>query len=183
MKHNINEFKTQLADIEEWLKKELSGIRTGRATVTLLDSIHVEAYGTKTPLNQSANINIEDPKTIRIAPWDKSLIGEIEKAITKADLGVSTSVDGEGVRVIFPDLTTETREKLVKQAKAKIEEAKVSIRNARNKIMKDIDEDKKEAGLPEDDANRAKENVDSIIKTTQSNFDELLKKKETEIMN
>ncbi|MCB9805604.1 ribosome recycling factor [Candidatus Nomurabacteria bacterium] len=182
MKHNINDFKRGLSDIEEWLKKEMSGIRTGRATINLLDSVMVESYGTKSPINQNATINIEDPKTIRIVPWDKSLIQAIEKSITVADLGISTSVDGEGLRVIFPNLTTETREKLVKQAKGKMEEAKISTRNERNKIMKEIDEDKKDGGLPEDDMKRAKDEVESLIKKSHDAFEDLLKKKEQEIL-
>jgi ribosome recycling factor len=128
MAYTFTELQNKLNEIEAWLKKELSSIRTGRATVTILDTVIVEVYGAKSPLNQNANITIEDPKTIRVAPWDKSLITEIEKGIALADLGVSTAVDDEGMRIIFPDLTTETREKLVKKAKNKIEESKVSIR-------------------------------------------------------
>lgn len=180
---DIQKFKTQMGEVTEWLKKELSGIRTGRATINLLDSVMFNAYGSKVPLNQNGSIAIEDPKTIKITPWDKSLIQEIEKGITLADLGVSTSVDGAGVRVIFPDLTTETRQKLVKQAKIKIEDAKVSIRSERNKIIKEIEEEKKAGSLPEDDAKRKEEEVDKIVKETQESFEGILKSKEEEIMN
>ena len=174
---DVASFKKRTLEIIDWLEKELSKIRTGRATIALLDSVFVNAYGSRMPLNQNASISIEDPKTIRITPWDKGLIQEIEKGISLADLGVSTSVDGVGIRVIFPSLTTETREKLVKQGKVKIEEAKVSIRGERNKIMKEIDE------LPEDDAKRRKDEVEKIIKETNEQFDLIAKRKEEEIMN
>lgn len=180
---NTEDFKKKMKGIEDWLIQGLSSIRTGMATVRLLDSVMVDSYGTKTPLNQSANINIEDAKTIRVAPWDKSLMGEIEKGITKADLGVSTSVDEQGVRVIFPSLTTETRERLVKQAKVKIEEAKVSIRNDRNKVMKEVDDKKKSGEFAEDDVKRFKQDIDKIVKETQDGFDAIGKKKEAEIMS
>ena len=169
--------------VEEWLKKELSSIRTGRATITLLDSVFVDSYGTKTPLNQTANLNIEDPKTIRISPWDKGMIQSIEKAISIADLGVSTSVDDEGVRVKFPDLTTETREKLVKQAKSKIEEAKISIRNDRNKVIKEVESKQKSGEYSEDDVKRFEKDIDVIVKSTQEEFDNIHKKKSEEIMS
>lgn len=180
---DTDDFKKKVQNIEEWLKKELSSIRTGRATVSLLDSVMVDSYGTKTPLNQTANISVEDPKTIRIAPWDKSLIPEIEKGVTVADLGVSTSVDDEGVRVIFPDLTTETREKLVKQAKSKIEEAKVSVRNDRSKIIKEVESNQKSGEFAEDDVKRFKEDIDKIVRETNDGFDNIGKNKESEIMN
>lgn len=183
MAYDLSQFKTKVSGVGDWLKSNLSTIRTGRATITLLDNVMIDSYGTKTRLNQTANVTIEDPKTIRIVPWDKSVLTAIEKGISLADLGVSTSVDGEGVRVIFPSLTTETREKLVKQAKNKIEEAKVSLRNERNKIVKDIDDAKKNDGMPEDDAKRSKEDVDRLIREAQASFEELLAQKEEEILN
>jgi len=126
MAYEFSELNKKIEEIEDWVKKEMASIRTGQATITLLDSVMVDSYGSKVPLNQTASITMEDPKTVRIVPWDKGLLVEIERGITVADLGVSTSVDDEGVRVIFPVLTTETREKLAKQAKGKIEESKIS---------------------------------------------------------
>lgn len=183
MVYDVQQCKAKLQDASEWLRKEFSGIRTGQATTALLDSISVEVYGAKSPINQNATITIEDPKTIRITPWDKSIIQIIEKAIMVADLGVSTSVDGEGLRVIFPNLTTETRQKLVKQAKLKAEEAKVSIRNERNKIMGDIDDAKKAGEKSEDDAKRDKDSVQKFVDEANKQIDEIMKAKEAEIMN
>lgn len=183
MAYDFKDFKQKTEEVNDWLRKNLASIRTGRATVTLLDSVMVESYGVKTPLNQTSNITIEDPKTIRIVPWDKGLIPALEKGITLADLGVSTSVDSEGVRVKFPDLTTETRERLAKQAKSKVEEAKVSLRNERNKVMKEIDEEKRGGNLSEDDAKRSEEELNKIIKEKNDDFDELGKNKEKEILS
>lgn len=183
MAYDLKDFKNKLHEVLEWLGREFSGIRTGQATVTLLDSVRIEMYGAKSPLNQVATITVEDPKTIRIAPWDKSIVQSIEKAITLADLGVSTAVDSEGVRVIFPNLTTETRERLVKQAKNKAEEAKVSVRGERSKVIGDIDSVKKAGEMSEDDAKREKDNVQKLVDETNSSIDEKMRNKEVEIMN
>lgn len=182
MAYNFTSFKEKISGITDWLSKELANIRTGQATVMLLDSVLVESYGTRSPINQNASVNIEDAKTIRITPWDKSLVKEIEKAITLADLGVSTVVDGEGVRVIFPALTTESRQRLVKQAKTKVEEAKVSVRNERNKVAKQIEESQKAGELPEDDAKRAKDEMQKIVDESTNIFESKAKVKETEIL-
>lgn len=181
MAYDFSAFKKRITGVEDWIKRELSGIRTGRATISLLDSITVDVYGAKSPLTQNASITIEDPRTIRIAPWDKSLIPAIEKGITLADLGVSTSADAEGMRVIFPDLTSETRLKLVKQAKAKIEEAKVTLRLERSKISKDIDDAEKNEGMSKDDAKRQRDEMQKLVDTAVKTFDHLGVLKEKEI--
>lgn len=183
MTYDFGEFNTKKENIIEWLKKEFSSIRTGRATVTLLDGVMVDSYGIRTPLNQVANLSVEDPRTVKISPWDKKLINEIEKSITKMDLGISTSANSDGIRVIFPELTTENRERLVKLAKAKTEEAKVSLRNDRAVTIKKIDSEKKEGNMSEDDAKRYKDELQKKIEETQKSLDELMKKKEEEIMS
>jgi len=181
MAYDFSTFKKKIQGVEDWIKRELSGIRTGRATINLLDGVTVDVYGAKSPLNQNASVTIEDARTIRISPWDKSLIPAIEKGITLADLGVSTSADGEGLRVIFPDLTTETRMKLVKQAKTKIEEAKVSLRLERSKVSKDIDDAEKNGGMPKDDAKRHRDEMQKMVDAASKSFDELGVLKEKEI--
>lgn len=182
MAYDFSDFKKKVSGIEEWLKKEFSGLRTGRATISLLDSVLIDAYGSKMPLNQSANLSIEDPRTIRIVPWDKSLIGAVEKGITIADIGVSTSSDGEGVRAIFPELTTENRQKLVKVAKTKVEDAKVSLRTERADVMKEIESAQKNGEMPEDDAKREKDNLQKLVDEANKKFDEMGKSKEQEIL-
>ncbi|MFT5179845.1 MAG: ribosome recycling factor [Candidatus Paceibacteria bacterium] len=179
MAYDFTNFKKKISGINEWLEKELSSVRTGRATVTLLDGVSVDSYGAKTPLNQAASINIEDAKTLRVVPWDKSLVVEIEKGISKADLGVSTAVDEAGVRVIFPDLTTENRERLVKVAKTKIEESKVSLRSERSKVIKDIEG----GGSSDDESKRDKATVQKMIDEATKSFDELGVSKEKEVLS
>lgn len=182
MAYDFSMFKKQLINIEDWLKKEFSGLRTGRATISLLDTVFVESYGSKMPLNQCASLSVEDPKTIRVSPWDKSLVGPMEKAISLADLGVSTVADGEGLRVIFPALTTETREKLVKVAKNKVEDAKISVRNDRATVIKEIEAAQKSGETPEDDAKREKDNVQKMVDDINIKLDVLFKQKEEEIL-
>lgn len=178
---DINTFKTKLEEVSKWLEKEFSNIRTGRATVTLLDGVMVENYGQKSPINQTASVNVEDPKTIRIVPWDKSLVSVIEKAIGDADLGVSVMSDAEGLRVKFPDLTSETREQLAKQANKKTEEAKITLRNLRGEIIKNFEKAEKDGEISEDELKRKKDEVQKLVDEKGKEFDEKLKAKESEI--
>lgn len=180
--YDFNPFKTKIKEIEEWLLKELGQIRTGRATPMVLDSVRVEAYGSEMPLVQVATVTSEDPRTLRISPWDNSMIKPIEKGIQLADLGLSVAVDDKGLRVAFPVLTTETRTKFVKMAKEKVEDAKVALRNERNKINDDINDKKKNAELGEDAALRARSEVDKITKEAGDKFDIHADKKEKELM-
>jgi ribosome recycling factor len=180
MNTDINTFKKKLDDVVLWLSREFTAIRTGRATVNLLDDVMVEAYGTRSPINQVASVNIEDAKSIRILSWDKSLVKSIESALTKANLGVSIMTDAEGVRVKFPDLTSETREMLVKQAYKRVEEAKISVRNERNEIIKALEKLEKEKAMSEDDLKRKKDEVQKLVDQTTRTLDEkgVLKEKE-----
>lgn len=183
MSYDFKDFKNRLHEVIEWLGREFSGIRTGQATIALLDGVRVEVYGTKSPINQIATITVEDPKTIRISPWDKSVNQKLEKAIVLADLGVSTVLDSEGLRVIFPNLTTETRERLVKQAKNKAEESKVSVRTERGRAIGEIDDRKKAGEMSEDDAKREKDSIQKVVEETNAAIDLKMKSKEAEIMN
>ena len=118
------QFTVALADktkILEWLAGEYRSIQTGRATPQVLDLVHIDMYGSRTPVAHAASVTIEDPRTIRVSPWDKMIIRDIEKAINEADLGLSVSSDDQGLRVNFPALTTETRQKLVKLLKERLE--------------------------------------------------------------
>lgn len=182
MQDIIKSLKTKTDDVKKWLSKELSGLRTGRATVTILDSVFVEAYGARSPINQVANINIEDAKTIKISAWDKSIVKSIEQAIQKADLGLSVTTNDAGVRVIFPDLTTETRQNLVKQAYKKVEEAKVSIRTDRSDAIKKLEQFAKDNSASEDDVKRSKDEIQKIIDEAVRDFDATGTLKENEIL-
>lgn len=177
MAYNTINFKTELKKVEEWLSKEYSQVHTGRATPLVLDSINIESYGQFMPLKNVASISVEDPKTLRIAPWDKNQIKDIEAAIQNADLGLSVLSDGEGVRAIFPMLTTETRTKLAKVLKEKLEDARITVRKERGNEMDKLD------GMPEDDVKRGKEDIQKAVDEANANLEAIFAKKETEVMN
>ena len=180
MAYDFSKLKSQIMETEQWLSRELSGVRTGRAAPALLDSIKPEAYGVRTPITQLGSVSIEDARTLRIIPWDKSVSKEIEKAITEADLGVSVATDDQGLRVIFPELTSERRGLLTKLANEKHEHAKVTLRSHRTTAMKEIDALEKE-GMAKDVAARQKEELQKLIDTGNSKLAEITKKKEEEI--
>ncbi len=181
MAYNFTPLKTGIKDIEEWLKREFSNIRTGRATPAILDNIKVEAYGSDMPINQVANVSVEDARMLRITPWDATVTKSIEKAIQVSDLGLSVTVDDKGLRVVFPDLTSERRESFVKLAKQKLEDAKISARGEREKVLKDIDKQEKEKEISEDEKFRLKTELQKIIDESTKALEELFAKKEKEI--
>ena len=156
-------------------------MRTGRAGPAILDGVQVESYGTRVPINQVANIAIEDARTLRIVPWDMSLAKEIEKAITLANLGLSVGMDEKGVRVFFPELTAERRTSLVKLAKEKVEEMRTALRLARDEVWSDIQKQEREGTLPEDEKFRAKEEMQKRVDAANATFDTALVRKEKEI--
>jgi ribosome recycling factor len=181
MLYNFTPFKQSVKEIEEWLRREYSSIRTGRATPAILDGVKVEAYGAEMPINQLANIAVEDARMIRISPWDMSQAKAIEKAISVSDLGLSVALDDKGLRVMFPELTSERRLSLVKIAKQKLEDARVRLRSEREKVLKDIEKKEKEGGMSEDDKFRFKSELQKILDDTNKVLDEILAKKEKEI--
>lgn len=181
MQEIIKTLKIKGDEIKNWLAKELSTLRTGRATVTILDGVSVEAYGSWSPINQLATVNVEDAKTIRLTPWDKTVLKGIEQAIQKADLGLSVISNGVDVRVIFPDLTTETRMNLVKQGYKRVEEAKVSLRTERADSLKKLEQFAKDNSISEDDVKRQKDEVQKIIDAVIGEFDTMGSLKEKEI--
>lgn len=182
MSYNFTAFHAKTKAIENWLHNEFSNIRTGRASASFLDQVRAEAYGEMSPLSNMAAIGVEDAKTLRISPWDASLIRPIEKAIIAADLGISTAVDDKGIRVIFPDLTGERRLQLVKTAKAKTEEAKVALRQARGETNDDMSDQKKDGLMSEDDVARGKKDLDLHMAGATALLDTIFSKKETEIL-
>lgn len=179
--YDFSKLKTQITETEEWLSRELSGVRTGRATPTLLDGIKPEAYGSRTSLRDIASIATEDARTLRVVPWDKELTKAIEKAITEADLGVGVSTDDQGLRVSFPQLTSERREQLLKLSGEKTEQAKVTLRFHRTDALKAIDADEKEGGMGEDEVKRLKAEVQKMIDVGNESLQQVLKRKEDEI--
>ncbi len=162
--------------------KEYSQLNIGRASPMVLDGVNVESYGSYVPLKNVASISIEDPKTLRIAPWDKSQIKSIEKAIVASNLGLSVATDDLGIRVIFPQLTTETRQTLVKVLKEKLEEQRIAVRREREAVLEDIEAKKKETKMTEDEMFRAKEELQKIINETNGNLEAIFERKEREVL-
>jgi len=165
----------------DWLGGEYGGIRTGQAAPGLLDSIKVENYGAMMNLNQVGSISVEDARTLRISPWDSGSIAAIERAITEADLGVSVATDSSGLRVIFPELTSERREQLNKLAKSKLEEARVRVRHVRDDVMKQVDAAHKAGDIGEDERFSQKEVVQKKVDEVNEKLEELYNQKEKEI--
>lgn len=183
MAYNYTPFKDKAKQIEDWLKKEYSSLRTGQATPAVLDNVQVESYGARVPLNQVANVSIEDSKTLRIAPWDPSSIKDIERAIQVSDLGLSVRVDETGLRASFPALTGERRLGLVKIAKEKLEEAKISVRKERERVLKDFDAQEDAGKMTEDDVKRGKTELQKHVDEINKKLEELKDRKEKEIMS
>jgi ribosome recycling factor len=164
------------------LKNEFKKVRTGRASLSILDDIRVDYYGTLTPLNQMASLSTPESRLITIQPWDVSVIKDVEKAILKSDLGLMPSNDGKMVRISIPPLTEERRKQLVKVIYKKSEEYKVSVRNVRrdaNDLLKSL---KKDGGISEDDAFKAQDQVQKITDEHIKLIDDVCKDKEKEIL-
>jgi ribosome recycling factor len=164
------------------LAKDFSKVRTGRASSSLLDSVRVDYYGTPTPLNQLATLAIPEPRMITIQPWDAQISKEIEKAILKADLGLTPSSDGKLVRVATPPLTEERRKELVKVVKKMSEAAKVSVRNHRRKVNEDLKTMKNDKKISEDDMFKSQDDVQEITDGYITKIDDMTKVKEAEIL-
>ena len=180
---NFNDFKQKALSVEDWLIKEMSIIRTGRALPSILDGVLVEAYGNRMSIKELASIFVEDPKTIRIEPWDKTQTKSIEKAVGGANLGLSINIDDKGLRIIFPELTSERREQVIKLAKNKLEDARINLRLLRDEVMKNIEGKEKEGGMGEDDKFRYKEELQKMIEEDNNKLESIFEKKEKEIQN
>lgn len=178
MAYDFQKLKADIKETEEWLNRELSGVRTGRATPTLLDNVKPEIYGARSPITNVASVTIEDAKTLRIVPWDKTVVKAIEKAITDADLGVSVATDDMGLRVIFPELTQERRQQIAKIAGEKAEHAKVTLRGHRNDAIKELE---KEESMGKDEIFRLKEELQKLIDAGNASLEAIAKKKQDEI--
>lgn len=179
LKKRIND---RMSKAIEALKKDLASIRTGRASLALLDGIMVNYYNTLTPLQQLASLSIPESRQIAIQPWDTKIIPEIEKAILKSDLGLTPTNDGKIIRINIPPLTEERRKQLVKAVKKKAEDTKVAIRNIRRDIIDDLKKIEKEKHLSEDDVKRSQDEIQKITDLYISKVDDVLAFKEKEIM-
>jgi ribosome recycling factor len=178
----ISETRPKMDAVVEDFKRKLSNVRTGRATVGLLDSVHVDYYGTPTPLIQMASVAVPEPQLLTVQPWDISQLGAVEKAIIAANLGLNPSNDGKIIRLPVPALNEERRKQLAKQVHEIAEEHRIAVRNVRhhsNDVLKKMLKDKE---ISEDDERRGLDEVQKLTNTFIGKLDELSKNKETEIM-
>jgi len=164
------------------LRNELSKIRTGKASPTLLDGIKIDYYGTVTPLNKIASIGTPEPRLIVVQPWDKSILNEVEKAIQKSDMGINPINDGNIIRIPIPALTEERRKELVKLVKRFGEEGKIAIRNIRreaNELLKNLE---KEGKISEDNCKRSLDNIQELTDDYIEKIDKMLERKEKDVL-
>ena len=183
MAYNFSEFKKNLAEVEAWLGKEYSAVRTGRSTPSILDHVTVNSYGNMMPINQLASIVAEGPRSLRIVPWDQTINKAIEKAIADSNLGLSVSLDEKGVRVMFPELTAERRQALIKLTKQKLEDARISLRKGRDQVWDDIQKKEETGAITEDEKFRLKTEMQKMADETGKKLQNLSERKEQEMMN
>ncbi len=182
MAYTFTQTKEEFSKIEDWLKTQYSQISTGRANPALVDSVMVESYGSFQPIKNIASIMVEEARVLRISPWDKNIVKDIEKAIRDSGLPLSVVADGNGLRASIPQLTEESKRVVVKLVKEKLEEARVSVRMERQRVDKDIDAAEKEGGFSEDDKFRAKEDLQKLVDDINGRLEDIFHKKEIDIM-
>lgn len=166
----------------EALKHEFASIRTGRASTALLDKVMVDYYGTPSPINQVANVTAPEPRLILVKPWEKSMIGPIEKAVLQSDLGLNPSNDGDTIRLAIPQLTEERRKELVKVLSKKAEEAKVAVRNIRRDANDALKKEEKAKTITEDDAKQGQDKIQKLTDKKIKVIDDLKDKKEKDVL-
>ena len=178
----IDDAKSRMEKAMEALQRELQTVRTGRASPSLVERVQVAQYGTEMPLNQLANIAAPEARMLTITPWDKSSLGAIEKALRKSELGFNPTNDGTMIRIAIPPLTEERRKQMVKVVHAKVEEAKVAVRNIRRDAIAQAKEFKDEKLIGEDEERRAETQIQEITNKYTARADEIGKDKEREVM-
>ena len=178
---NINDFKAEFNKAIDFLKTEISGLRTGRASSAIVETVLVEAYGSRQPLKATASITIADSKTINIEPWDKSLLGAIEKGIRDAGLGLNPVNDGRLIRIFLPELTVERRQELIKVLHQKLENARISVRKIREEVRDGILAAEENNEISEDERFRFQEELDKLVKEFNEKIKDMGERKEEEI--
>lgn len=174
--------QTRMTKSLEALGHAFNKIRTGRAHPSLLDGILVPYYGNDTPLNQVANVNVLDARTLSVVPWEKTMVGAVEKAIMKSDLGLNPATTGEIIRIPMPALTEETRKGYIRQARNEAENARIAIRSIRRDVLSDIKDLLKSKDISEDDERRAQDEVQKITDSFVAKVDSALAEKEKDLM-
>lgn len=183
MVYDLSELKRKLPEIKNWLKAELALLRTGRASPALLDGIHINYYGQMTPLKHIAAISIEDARTLRVKPWDNTMIHQIEAEIRTSGLGFSPVAEKDSLRVVFPELTEERRKSLLKVVGEKLEESRISLRKLRDEYWSDIQKEEREGNISEDAKFRAKDELQKLVDGTNKELESMAEAKEKEIQS
>lgn len=178
----LKEASLQMDRNLEAILKEFGSVRTGKAAPALLDTVHVDAYGSKMPLKQTATVTAPEPQLLVVQPWDTNLVGTVAKAIQSADLGLNPSVDGNIIRVSIPPLTEERRREMVKLLHRMTEEGRVAVRHARHKAKTEIERQKKDGEISEDKMRRDLETLQELTDGHIKKLDEMLERKEKEVM-
>lgn len=178
----LRDAESRMKKTVEGFRKELMALRAGRANPAMLEKITVDYYGTPTPINQLATISVPEPRLMVIQPWDKSIVGAVERAILKSDLGINPRTEGPIIRLVVPPLTEERRQELVKVIRRRAEEERVAIRNIRRDANDLVKEMEKEGDISEDDSRRCMERIQELTDKHIKEIDSILKAKEKEIM-
>jgi len=182
VKEVLSEARSAMDKAVKSLRKDMTKIRTGRASISLLDDVKIEYYGTPTPLSQVATLSVPEARLITVQPWEKNLIPDIEKALFKADLGLTPSSDGILIRLPVPALTEERRREMVKIIKRMSEDSKISVRNARRDANENLKMLEKEKEITEDDLKRSEKDVQQVTDEFVSSIDSIVQNKEQEVM-
>lgn len=177
----VNQHKEEFSQAIEYLKRDVSSLRTGRATPALVEDIPVEAYGVKQPLKAVASISVQDAKTLVVGPWDKSIMQAVESAIRTAPIGLNPVNDGKIIRLPLPELTQERRQELIKVLHQKLESARVAIRKIREDIRKEIDTQEKNKEISEDDKFKFQDDLEKLVKEFNEKIKQVGEEKEREI--
>jgi ribosome recycling factor len=178
---NISDFKPEFAKSIDYLKQDITGLRTGRASTAMVEDVQVEAYGTRQPLKAVASITVADPKTLNVDPWDKSLLAAVEKGLRDSGLGINPVNDGRLIRLCLPELTVERRQELAKILHQKLENARIAVRKIREEARDKIIEAEKDGGATEDEKYRLQDELDKIVKEYNEQIKDIGEKKENEI--
>ncbi len=181
-KEIINKIKPTLEKTVNYLKEEMAALQAGRATPSLLENIEIDVYGQKMPLKQLAAIQVPEPRLIVVRPWDKSIIGQIEKTVSQSRLGLSPIIDDDVIRFKIPPMSEERRKELAKILQEKVEECRISIRRQRENTWKEIQDTEQRKEISEDDKFKAKDELQKMIDGYNEGVEEMKKKKEEEIM-
>lgn len=183
MRQELKQFEEKMNKAINFYSNDINSIRAGRANPAILDKVQVEYYGTPTPLNQVGSVSVPEPHMIVIQPWDQTILGEIEKAINKADIGINPQNDGKVIRLNFPPLTEERRKELAKDLHKKCEEAKVNVRGVRREAMDFFKKAQKNSEITEDDLKNVEDEVQKLTDAKIKDIDNICAVKEKDIMS